>query len=169
MKQDFVGEGTLEFMVCSSCAMQLLHSQNIEFVKRSPDRCATVWCGANISSDGHKVTITVQGVNATQVQEVSLALIEKTKQPEKSPNPWVVGSFYLIVFVVVVAALAVIGHVIPLVILPTILIGSIIALSVIGALQMRQMDKLSEENFLKLMALSFKNLPWLVRKNGNTK
>jgi len=44
------------------------------------------------------------------------------------------------------------------------LAGGIIALSVIGAFQMRQDDKLSQENFLKLMALSLKYLPWLRRR-----
>lgn len=149
--------------------MQLLRSHDIEFVRRPADRCANSWCGANISSDGHKVTITVQGADASQVQEVSLALVEKTKQPEKTLSPWVSGSFYLIVFVVVIVALSVAGRLLPLIILPTVLIGGLIALTVIGALQMRQGEKLSEENFLKLMAFSFKNLPWLVRRDTKTK
>jgi hypothetical protein len=172
MKQDSVDEAMLEFMLCGSCATQLLHSHDaasIEFVKRSPDRCATSWCGTQIFSDGHKVTIIVQGADANQVQEVSLALVEKTKQPKGTPSPWASGSFYLIVFVIIIVALAVVGRVLPLVTLPTVFIGGLVALSVIGALQMRQVGKLSEENFLKLMTLSFKNLPWLVRKDPKTK
>jgi hypothetical protein len=99
------------------------------------------------------------------VQEVALALMKKTKQP----SPWVSGSFYLIVFLVVIAALSVVGHLIPLIGLPVIIAGGILALSVIGAFQMRQDEKLSQENFLKLMALSLKYLPWFKRQEGNPK
>lgn len=82
----------------------------------------------------------------------------------KPLSPWTSGSFYLIVFLIVVAALAVVGHIIPIIALPVIFFGGILALSVIGAFQMRQDEKLSEENFLKLMALSLKYLPWIKRQ-----
>ena len=78
-----------------------------------------------------------------------------------SPSPWRSGSFYLVAFIIVIAGLAVVGHLIPIVSLPVILAGGILALSVIGAFQMRQDEKLSQENFLKLMALSLKYLPWI--------
>jgi hypothetical protein len=81
-------------------------------------------------------------------------------------NPWISGSFYLIVFVVVVVALSVAGHVLSTLALPIVVIGGLLALSIIGALQVRQDERLSEENFLKLMALSFKYLPWLRRQNA---
>jgi hypothetical protein len=86
--------------------------------------------------------------------------MEKTKPP----SPWISGSFYLAVFLVIIAALAVVGHVIPIIALPAIIIGGIIALAVIGAFQMRQDEKLSQENFLKLMTLSLKYLPWIRRR-----
>jgi hypothetical protein len=101
--------------------------------------------------------IIVEGTNPKEVQEVVLALMKKSKPP----NPWISGSFYLVVFLIVVAALAVIGHMIPIIALPVIIAGGILALSVIGAFQMRHDEKLSQENFLKLMALSLKYLPWI--------
>jgi hypothetical protein len=76
----------------------------------------------------------------------------------KPPSPWISGSFYLIVFLIIVAALAVVGRTIPIVALPVIIVGGLLALSVIGAFQMRQDEKLSQENFLKLMGLSLKSL-----------
>src|SRR5258708_7459273 len=112
-----------------------------------------------------RTRVEVSGIDAEEVQRVSLAVLEKMKPSKVYPNPWVSGSFYLIVFIVIIAAFAVVGKVLPSYVLPIILIGAILALSVIGALQMRQDEKLSEENFLKLMTLSFKYLPWLkIRK-----
>lgn len=97
-----------------------------------------------------------------------LALIEKTKPPHLSPSPWVSGSFYLVVFIVIIVALSIVGHLLPIGTLPIVVIGGLIALSVIGALQLRQDEKLSEENFLKLMALSFKYLPWIRSRDARS-
>ena len=100
------------------------------------------------------------------MQEVTLALIEKTKPTHpSSPNPWTSGSFYLIVFVIVVAALTVVARILPIIALPIVFIAGILALSVIGAFQMRQDSKLSEKSFLELMALSFKYLPWIRKQD----
>jgi len=80
-----------------------------------------------------------------------------TKGENKSP--WVSGSFYLVAFMVIIAVLAVIAHLLPIYALPIVLVGGILAVSIIGALQLRQDDRLNEENFLKLMALSLRYLP----------
>ena len=112
----------------------------------------------------------MQGTDAKEVQEVMLALIEKTNRQQimRPPSPWASGSFYLVVFVIVIAALSVVGRILPIIALPIVFIAGIIALSVIGAFQMRQDSKLSEKSFLELMALSFKYLPW-IRKQDSTK
>jgi Flp pilus assembly protein TadB len=86
-------------------------------------------------------------------REAELTPVKKAKPP----NPWITGSFYAAVFLVVAVVL---GH-LPLIALPMVIIGGLLALSVIGAFQMRQDEKLSQENFLKLMALSLKYLPWI--------
>ena len=83
-------------------------------------------------------------------------------------SPWMSGSFYFVVFIVIIAALSVAGRLLPLYALPIVLMGGILALSTIGAFQLRQDERLSEENFLKLMALSFKYLPWLKRKDAKS-
>lgn len=67
-----------------------------------------------------------------------------------------------------ITTLSIAGHILPIIALPIILISGVLFLSIIGALQMRQDEKLNEKNFLKLMALSFKYLPWL-RKQDTTK
>lgn len=86
----------------------------------------------------------------------------------KPRNPWISGSFYVFVFIVVVVAISIIAGTLPPYILPIVLLGGLLALAVIGAFQLRQDGKLSEENFLKLMVLSFKYLPWLWGKNSNS-
>jgi Flp pilus assembly protein TadB len=88
--------------------------------------------------------------------------MERTKPP---PSPWKSGSFYLVVFLVAIMVLAVVGHIVPIIALPVILVGGILALSMIGAFQMRHDEKLSQENFLKLMALSLRYILWIKRQD----
>ncbi len=86
----------------------------------------------------------------------------------KTSSPWASGSFYLVVFIVVIVALSVVGRLLPIYALPTVLIGGLLALSMIGAFQLRQDEKLSQKNFLELMALSFKYLPWIRSRNAKS-
>ncbi len=97
------------------------------------------------------------------------ALVDKTdrKSTHKRSNPWVSGLFYLIVFIVVIAALSVVAKMLPVIALLVVLLGGILALSTIGAFQLRQDDKLGQKNFLELMALTFKYLPWLKKGRGD--
>ncbi len=49
---------------------------------------------------------------------------------------------------------------------PVVLIGVLLAVGIIGALQLRQDDRLTEQSFLKLMLETYKRLP-LLRGNGS--
>lgn len=89
---------------------------------------------------------------------------EERVRPREANNPWLSGSFYLFVVVVVGAGLLAAAKILPLIALPIIVIGSIVALSIIGALQLRNDGRLRDEPFLKLMALSFRYLPLLRRR-----
>jgi len=106
--------------------------------------------------------------NAGEVKIKSPSSKEVVIAKNEHKNPWVSGSFYLIVFIVVIVALSVVAHILPISVLPVVIIGGLIALAAIGGLQLRQDDKLSEENFLKLMILTFKYLPWLWGKDANS-
>lgn len=79
----------------------------------------------------------------------------------KKNNPWISGSFYLFVALVVLAGLAVIANVVHWTLLPIIIIGGILLIGVIGAFQLRNDDKLKDEGFLKLMGETYKRLPLL--------
>lgn len=76
-------------------------------------------------------------------------------------NPWLSGSFYLTALVILVTTLAIVSNYISWLALPIVLIAGLLATGIIGALQLRNDDRFSEDTFLKLMIESFKRLPLL--------
>jgi small GTP-binding protein len=90
-------------------------------------------------------------------------------------NPWVSGSFYLVSFLAAVATILVAiivlntygiswttGAIIPLVV-----IGGLLSIGIIGANQLKNDDRLSDESYVKLMIESYKRLP-LLRGKGES-
>ncbi len=101
-------------------------------------------------------------------QEHGVKGVEPAHRPTPSPppgtehaNPWISGSFYLVAAVVMMTVIAVISKNVPMYILPVVIIGGIVIIAVIGALQLRQDKKLSEASFLTLVRETFKQLPLL--------
>jgi internalin A len=85
--------------------------------------------------------------------------ITSDNTPASKPvNPWISGSFYLVAAVVLMTVLAVISMNVSWYVLPVVIIGGILVITVIGALQLRQDEKLSGSNFLTLMSETFKQL-----------
>jgi len=80
-------------------------------------------------------------------------------------DPRLSGSFYLASFVIVFLSLVVAAAVLPLLALPIVIIGAILAVSVIGALQLRQDKRLSDKSFLSLMKLTFEQFPFLTKSS----
>jgi hypothetical protein len=81
----------------------------------------------------------------------------KPMKPEKN-NPWGAGSFYLVVFaVVVIGLIAIIKYVPGLAVAPA-LIALILLVIVIGALQLKNDDKLKEKSFVELMKMAMGRL-----------
>jgi hypothetical protein len=78
-------------------------------------------------------------------------------------NPWISGSFYLAAFAIVLAVLFAAAKTIPLWALPVVIVGALCAVSVIGALQLKQDRGISDKSFLALMGLAFKQVPFLAR------
>ncbi|MGD9994054.1 MAG: hypothetical protein AB7S69_12220 [Salinivirgaceae bacterium] len=73
-------------------------------------------------------------------------------------NPWQSGSFYLLSALLLLFILAYFTSVLAYYMIPIIIIGGIILITIIGALQLKNDDKLKEKNFLKLMSISLKKL-----------
>lgn len=82
-------------------------------------------------------------------------------------NPWLSGSFYLFLGIVVMTGLAVISRNVHWSLLPIIIIGGILLIGVIGAFQLRNDEKLKDESFIKLMSETYKRLPLLKQNKSN--
>jgi hypothetical protein len=76
-------------------------------------------------------------------------------------NPWISGSFYVFVSIVAIAGLAVLSNNVSWVALPIIIIGGILLIGIIGALQLKNDDKLKDDSFVKLIIETYKRLPLL--------
>jgi hypothetical protein len=113
--------------------------------------------------------IEVEGAKASEVREVATALLSATQRHSGigriNPRtlPWLSGSFYLFAVLVLVLAALTVAKTVDWLVLPGVLIFGLLAVSVIGALQLRHDDRLSENGFLKLMIESLKRLPLLRR------
>lgn len=121
-------------------------------------RC--LMCGTVIVL-GRKPTIRVEGRHAHEVREVSIALLRQMNAQQRPRSPWFSGSFYLAVCIVAIIAMLVIGKMLPWYAVPAAIVGSVLIVSVVGAFQLRHDQNLTEANFLKLMALSLRMLPFL--------
>jgi Flp pilus assembly protein TadB len=73
------------------------------------------------------------------------------------------GSFYLLALVAILALLLVAGAVLPVWALPVVVIGGLLGVAVIGALQLRQDERLSQKNFMELMVMTLARLPLLLK------
>jgi xanthine/uracil permease len=125
-------------------------------------------CGAKVKIG--KTTISVEGKNAGEVLMVASALSAEAAARESDrvirKSPWATGSFYLAAVVVIVLLILAVAKTVSAWVLPPMVVGTVILLSVIGALQLRHDGALSEKNFLALMYAAFKRLPMMARLGG---
>jgi internalin A len=90
-------------------------------------------------------------------------LIQEKTMKVRSNNPWVSGSFYLLVVIVVFAVLLAVGRLLSPWWLPVLIVGGLLLVTVVGAFQLKNDDKLADASFLKLLQLAFKQLPLIGR------
>ncbi|MEY2563641.1 MAG: hypothetical protein QOH88_1834 [Verrucomicrobiota bacterium] len=98
---------------------------------------------------------------------------EHTMKPDKSTevrasNPWISGSFYLLLLVVVFAVLLAASRILSPWWLPLLILGGLLLISVVGALQLRNDDRLTDASFVKLIQLAFKQIPFLGKLASRT-
>jgi 4-hydroxybenzoate polyprenyltransferase len=79
-------------------------------------------------------------------------------------SPWFSGLFYLTLVVVIIVLLLITGNVLALWALPIVVVAAALLVSIVGALQMRQDDRLSERGFVRLMGDVFRRLPLLLAR-----
>ena len=82
-------------------------------------------------------------------------------KPARSRSPWSSGLFYLFMLFAVTALFAVVSHFVPWYILPVIVIAALLAIGIIGAFQLMQDERFSEESFVTLIIEAYKRFPLL--------
>ena len=94
-----------------------------------------------------------------QINQGIGAMEEKENKPIRVKSAWANGSFYLFVFVVVVAGIGFLGNQLAFPTFCVVVIGGILFVPIIGALQLKQDERLQDETFLELMKMVIGQLP----------
>ncbi len=97
---------------------------------------------------------------------------EEKKKPEDSvaiKSAWANGSFFLFAFAVVIAGLCVVAKIVPPYVLSIVLVSGVVFVLLIGALQLRQDNRISEKSFMQLVGMVIKQLPLIGRLAKKTK
>jgi Leucine-rich repeat (LRR) protein/GTPase SAR1 family protein len=102
-------------------------------------------------------TIIVQKTN--QGDNAMSENYSNSQPPIKIKSAWANGSFYLFVFVVVVAGIGFLGKQLDFIVLCVVVIAGVLFVPLIGALQLKQDDRLKDESFLALMKMVIGSLP----------
>ena len=109
-------------------------------------------------------------VSFKEIEDGGGKIISKTqkeisiKRSMRSQSPWNSGFFYLFALSLIAIVFAVISYFIAWYVLPVVIIGALLAIGMVGALQLRQDNRFSEKNFLKLIVEAYKQFP-LLRKH----
>jgi len=118
-------------------------------------------CGVKLDFAGEPVQIV--GPNAEKARKVVKPIAgqnsprgRETHQPIR--NPWISGSFYLAVFILILVVLLVAARAVPLAVLPIATASAVAAMLVVAALQLRHDRSLTERGFLTLIRLALRSL-----------
>jgi hypothetical protein len=103
-----------------------------------------------------------------QAQGGSNILSEDKGMSQPVRSAWANGSFYLFTFAVVIAGLAVLARTVSPYVLGGLLFAAIIFVPLIGVLQLKQDDRLTEKSFVELLKLVLGQLPLIGRMFGRT-
>jgi small GTP-binding protein len=84
---------------------------------------------------------------------------QQSSRPLRPKSSWANGSFYLFLFVVVIGGIGYLAGTLKLLNLIAVIVAGIVFIPLVGALQLRQDDRLSEQNFMELLKLVVAQLP----------
>jgi hypothetical protein len=87
--------------------------------------------------------------------------IGKKRPIMKKNNPWLSGSFYLTAAILVIITLGVLSNTVDWYLLPIVLIAGILIIGLIGVLQLRNDDRISDKSFSSLIKETYRRLPLL--------
>lgn len=103
-------------------------------------------------------------VNLLDIENIAERLddfIGKKKPEMKKNNPWVSGSFYLIVVIIVLSGLGVLSKTVVWYLFPIVLIAGILIVGLVGILQLKNDDRISDTSFASLIKETYRRLPLL--------
>ena len=103
-------------------------------------------------------------VNLLDISNIAERLkdyIGKTRFSMKKNNPWISGSFYLFLAVIIIVALAVLSQSVHWMLFPIIIIGGVLLIGLIGILQLKNDDKITDKSFVSLIKDTYKRLPFI--------
>ncbi|WP_442948803.1 hypothetical protein [Nostoc sp.] len=112
------------------------------------------------------VVVTINNVIQPSKQENNF-MTEPSKQEENSKPevqvtlPWAYrnGMFYLLVFAIVFNTVGIFAGILPIYSLALVIIGTVLFIVIIGVLQLRGDDRLSEKSFVDLIKMVLQQLP----------
>jgi hypothetical protein len=103
-------------------------------------------------------------VNLLDMENIAERLddfIGKKRPIMKKNNPWLSGSFYLTAAILVIITLGVLSNTVDWYLLPIVLIAGILIIGLIGVLQLRNDDRISDKSFSSLIKETYRRLPLL--------
>jgi Flp pilus assembly protein TadB len=86
-----------------------------------------------------------------------------TSVPAPRQSPWVSGAFYLFAFVVVMAVLAALANFVELYVLPVVIVSGVLLVLLVGVLQLKHDNHLSDASFTQSLKLIVEQLPLIGR------
>ncbi|MFJ2199374.1 hypothetical protein [Streptomyces violaceusniger] len=105
----------------------------------------------------------IKGSNVKDVLEAHREVNQAARAQRR--GPWLSGSFYLVAIIAITVATIGASRLAPPWAVPIAVVGSLLGIGTIGALQLRHDDRLSEQRFVELIKLTFLNLPSVLRKS----
>lgn len=97
------------------------------------------------------------------------SIIEVHMANSNQTNFWNAGSLGLVIYIITIASIGLFKMLeISLYFVPLVFVGTILIYAIFTAVSLRDNDKLSEENFLKLMGIAIKKIPplnWIFKDN----
>ena len=108
----------------------------------------------------------VNNLDLQHSEKGSNVMTEKTPptQPIKVKSAWANGSFYLFCAVVIAAIIGFLGNQLSFPVLCLVIIAVGLLVPIIGALQLKQDDRLKDETFLSLMKIAITGLPFIGKR-----
>jgi hypothetical protein len=98
------------------------------------------------------------------------SIIEIHMATENQTNFWNAGSLGLVIYIITIASIGVFKMLkISMYFVPLVFIGTILIYTIFTAVSLRDNNRLSEENFLKLMGIALKKIPplnWIFKDNA---